>query len=128
MSKNGLQTPKNFRNGSCHRAGIPVYLFHLTLKNKMGKLFRETGKWLRARLSGMREAKKLPLCRLQTRFVSIRAFAWRGTQSQREPIRTTRNSDSRSGLQVCLAPPLRNNSTSYIPSFFFWDYFSLSLI
>lgn len=50
--------PKNFRDGSCHRAGIPVYSFYLMLKNEMGKLSRETGKWLRARLRGMREAKE----------------------------------------------------------------------
>ena len=79
----------------------------------MGKLSRETGKWLRARPGAGGEARKLPLCRLQTWFISIRAFAWRRTQSQCERIRTTRNSDSRSGLQVRLARPLRNSSSSF---------------
>ena len=32
MSKNGLQAPKSFRDGSGHRAGIPVCLFYLMLQ------------------------------------------------------------------------------------------------
>ena len=58
-----------------------LYLFYLMLKNEMGKLSRETGKWLRARLRGVGEAKKLPLCRLYKLDLSVSELLHGGESS-----------------------------------------------